>query len=364
MENKKIIVIFVGILLVLTMLSGVNAFSSDEDEEGNPLYIADGKVIVPSIDIQELFVLQPSTEPEVPEEGMVYFDSVSKRLKLYDGEGWYAIALEKVSTISKQQVVEKVEKKGEVQTCSESTECGDWGDCINNYQSMICITVDESCNKYEDIETRDCVSDFELKSSAKESHNVVEEDVLGSEIEVESEAEEVCEEVCEPGEEVCKEVESCSEECSSDDKGNEICEDVCEVEEVCEAGEEVCKEVCDVPEALFDITFDLEESSLSKSDKLVLWATLQNFGKRYVPARVIYAVSDVEGNEVYREFEEIRVYTDESIIKKFDNLLLEDGEYSLSMSVEYAGIIEEFSDSFAVESGFFVSIKRFFSGWF
>ena len=104
-----------------------------------------------------MFILQPSLEPSEPEVGMIYFDAESGRLKLYDGSGWYAIALEKISSVSKQQVKDTIEKKGEVESCSASTECGDWRDCINNYQSMICITIDEGCNKYEDVETRDCV---------------------------------------------------------------------------------------------------------------------------------------------------------------------------------------------------------------
>jgi len=358
-KMKKTIIMIVGILLVLTMFSVVSAFDYSEDDDGNSFLETMDKVIAPQITLTELVTLQPGLEPENPEVGMIYFDSESNRLKLYDGTGWYALALEKVSTVSKQQVVEVVEKKGEAKVCSESTECGDWGECINNYQSVICVTIDESCNKYEDVETRDCVSDFELESPAKGSHDVdVESGSEKADDDVE-ESEEVCKEICE---DVCTiDEEVCSESCSTDDEGNEVCEEICEAEEVCE---EVCREVCEVPEELFDITFDLEESSLSKSDKLVLWATLQNFGKRYVPARIIYVVSDDDGEEVYREFEEIRVYTDESIIKKFDNLVLDDGNYVLSMKVEYAGIVEEFSDSFAIESGFFVSIKRFFSGWF
>ncbi len=53
-----------------------------------------------------------------PELGMIYFDTNSKRLKLYDGTGWYAIALEKVSSVSRQQVKETIKEKGEVKTCS------------------------------------------------------------------------------------------------------------------------------------------------------------------------------------------------------------------------------------------------------
>ena len=343
MKTKQNIMIGLGILLILTMFSVVSAISYSEDAEGNSFYEADDLFKVPQMSIRDLFILQPSIEPAEPELGMIYFDVETKRLKLYDGTGWYAIALEKVSSVSKKQVVEKVEKKGEVQTCSESIDCGEWGDCINNYQSMTCVTVDESCNKYEDTETRDCISDFELESSAKESH-----DVGVSEEEAEDEEEET---------ETTEEEEAEDEEEGEEEEAEDEVEEEPEPEEAEEPAEEV-------PEELFDITFDLEQSSLSKSDKLVIWVTLQNFGKRYVPARLVYTVTDETSTEVYKEFEEIRVYTDESIIKQFDNMVLEEGDYVLSMRVEYAGIIEEFSDEFSVESGIFNAIKRFFSGLF
>ncbi len=391
---KKNLFFVLGILLVLTAFS-VSGFSSDEDEEGNSLYIADGDVFVPSINIQNLFILQPQSEPQVPELGMIYFDYDTKRLKFYDGTGWYAFALEKVSSVSEQQVVETIEKKGEAQTCEESIDCGEWGDCINNYQSMTCITMDSNCNKYTDTETKDCVSKKKLKSSAKDSHKSTatesettesaeetSEEPTTEETEVietvtsepQEECSEVCEEVCETAEtceEVCTEEESCSEECSGEGE-EEVCEEVCETaescEEICEPGEEtceeICKEVCQIPEELFDITFDLEEASLSQSDKLIVWITLQNFGKKYVPARLVYSVTDEIGNEAYRKFEEVRVYTDESIIKKFDDMYLEEGNYILTMRVEYAGIVEEFSDDFSVESGILNSIKRFFTNLF
>jgi len=397
MRTKQKIIASMFILVMLISITGIFAFDYNEDADGNPFLESEFNVKVPQISIRDLLTLQPNTEPANPEIGTIYFDSETKRLKLYDGTGWYALALEKVSTVSKKQVVEKVEKKGEVQTCSESTECGDWGDCINNYQSMTCVTVDVNCNKYEDTETRDCVSENTLESAAKGSHDIgttetttedtvtedettIEADSEEEEVEETSEPEEecseVCEEICTSGEEVCEEVcdeeEICSESCSTDDEGVESCEETCETiescEEVCEEGEETCEEVCEevcaVPEELFDITFDLEQNSLSKSDKLVVWVTLQNFGKRYVPARVIYTVTDETQTEVYKEFEEIRVYTDESIIKQFDNMVLEEGDYSLTMKVEYAGIVEEFSQDFAVETGFINAIKRFFTGWF
>ncbi len=323
MINKKIIMFSIGILLVLTLFTGVSAFSYDEDDAGNPFYEADAEIKVPSISIKELFVLQPSSEPTNPELGMIYFDASSKRLKLYDGTGWYAIALEKVSSVSKQQVKETIEKKGEVQTCSASTKCDDWGDCINNYQSMTCITIDESCNKYEDAETRDCVTENPFEEEIEEAQEEVEE-------------------------EVSEEIEA--EEAETSIESEEVAEEAPEEETI--------------PEALFDITFDLEENSLSSSDKLVVWITLQNFGRRYVPARLIYTITDEQGEEVYRKFEEVRVYSDESLIKTFSDLTLDKGEYNLMFEVEYAGIVEDFELGFSVETGFWAGIKRFWRALF
>ena len=269
---------------------------------------------------------------------------------------------------------EEVEDSDE-KICSESIECEEFGDCINDYQTKICIITNENCEESETSEQQECVSDFELPSSAKESHDKIkdeteeviseeeiveeeevseeiidEEEVIKKEPEIEEQCSEECFEVCEEGEEICTEEcteeESCSESCSTDDEGNEECEEICETEEICEEicetgdeiCEEICEEVCEIPEELFDITFDLEESSLVGSDKLIVWVTLQNFGKKYVPARLIYIVTDEFGVEVYKNIEEVRVYTDEAIITKFEDLILSEGDYNLKMEIEYAGI--------------------------
>jgi len=372
METKKNIRIGIFILMILISITGIYAFDYNEDDDGNPFLESEFNVKVPQMSIRDLFILQPSSEPLNPEIGMIYFDASSKRLKLYDGDGWYAIALEKVSTVSKQQVKEKVEKKGEIKVCDSSVECGEWGDCINNYQSMICVTVDATCNKYEDTETRDCVSDFKLESSAKDSHDVGESSDTGGTKETTEEAEETTEESTEESGETETETEEVKTEETEAEEVEEGVEEVeeaeveseLEVEEPAPEPEPEPEPAEEVPEELFDITFDLEESSLSKSDKLVVWITLQNFGKKYVPARLIYTITDEAGKEVYKKFEEIRVYTDESIIKSFEDLILEEGGYVLSLRVEYAGIVEEFSNDFSVESGLLSAIKRFFSGLF
>jgi len=325
---KKTLIFIVSILLVLNLFGIASAFEYNEDEQGNPFYEADAEMKVPSMNIKDLFILQPSSEPSNPKLGMIYFDSTSKRLNLYDGTGWYAIALEKVTSVSKKQVKEKIEKKDEVKTCEFSITCDEWGDCINNYQSMTCVTTDESCDKHTDIETKDCIFENPFKEEIEEAQEEsVEDEIASIEEQLEEEQEEI--EESEPE----------------------------EVEE--EEQEEISVET--IPEELFDITFDLEESVVDKSDKLVVWITLQNFGRRYVPVRLVYSVTDNKGKEVYRSFEELRIYTDESIIKRLDDLILEEGDYTLSMNVEYAGIVEEFSDNFSVEKGIFSIMKRFFA---
>jgi len=314
--KNKIILVF-GILLVLNLLVGVSAFGYSEDDEGNSFLETEDEVRAPSITLRDLITLQPSSEPSNPELGMIYFDANSKRLKLYDGTGWFSIALEKVSSVSKEQAEKTIEREREVQTCSESIECGDWGDCINNYQSVTCITISESCNKYEDVETKDCIIENLFEEEIQEEIEISEDEIVGEE-----------------------QVEKTTPE-----------ETLTE-----ESTEEVASEEA-IPEELFDITFDLEQTTITSAEDLLVWITLQNFGKRYIPTRLIYIISDESGNEMHREFEEARVYTDKVIIKEFGDLELENGKYNVKLKVEYGGIVEEFDADFEIDDGLLTRIK-------
>ena len=288
-------------------------------------------------------------------------------------EQGYIVNIKKPIVLEKEEVEKVIEKEEIEKGCVYSQTCGEWGDCINDYQTRICVTINENCSESEDTETKDCIAKSPFKEVAEEE--VVEEEVVEEETEeiVEEEVEEICEEVCEEVcEETCKEEcheeESCHEECSGEGE-EQICKEVCEIKEVCEevceeTCKEECKEVCKIPEELFDITFELEEDLLKESSDLVVWITLQNFGKRYVPARLIYIITNEEGEEAYKKFEETRVYTDKFTIKKFDDLILEEGNYDISLKVEYAGITEEFEDTFIVKRNIFYKVIRFFKGIF
>jgi len=350
MINKKIITSIMGILLVLTLFTGVSAFSYDEDEEGNPFYEADAQIKVPSISIKDLFILQPSSEPSSPELGMIYLDANSKRLNFYDGIDWYEISLKEKDLVEKETKKEKTESE----ICALSTYCEEWGDCINDYQTKICVTINEDCSESETSESRDCSIENPFQEEIDESKEISKSsDSKGkssSKEEVETEEEIIDDEEISEEEIVIEEIEA------------EIVEETPtgEVEEVePEPSEEAPAEEA-IPEELFDITFDLEKSSLSKSDKLVVWVTLQNFGRKYIPARLIYIITDKDGREIYKEFKEIRVYTDESFIHVFEDLVLEDGEYNLELKVEYAGIIEDFKSGFKVKENVILNIKNWF----
>jgi len=116
---KKNLIIMLVILLVSIFL--VNAFQYSERQDGSYYYESNSEIKVPIISIKNLFILEPSSEPASPELGMIYLDSNSKRLKFYDGSGWYSIALEKVSSVSKKQVQEIIEQQDELPTCEVST---------------------------------------------------------------------------------------------------------------------------------------------------------------------------------------------------------------------------------------------------
>jgi hypothetical protein len=502
MINKKIIMFSIGILLVLTLFTGVSAFSYDEDDDGNPFYEADAEIRVPAISIRDLFILQPSSEPVEPELGTIYFDVNSKRLKLYDGTGWYSIVLEKdyfeeeieeeiedVEEVKEQAEkgdekkdkekkeesekesdgeeekeieeddTESIRKKAEVEeTCIASTTCGEWGDCINDHQTKVCVSVNEDCSESRVTETQDCITENPFHKEIEEEE--IEEEI-GDVEEVKEQAEkgdekkdkEKKEEIEEDDKEITINLEyKTGTNYDADDDGNEstigiidltventrfnwdvdeikLCTrwetrslETNESTTVCHGSEQCCvfmeltpardkwnnifylnygkygatynnivsariiyydvsldlnniySNVYNsdwanlevkfysepIPEELFDITFDIEENTLSSSDKLVVLITLQNFGRKHVPARLIYIFEDKDGNEVYRDFEEIRVYTDESIIKRFDELKLKQGKYKLKLNVEYAGIVEEFESGFEIKENVLVRIKNWF----
>jgi len=255
-------------------------------------------------------VLEPSSEPENPVFGMIYIDNVGQ-FRFYNGERWIGLVFE------------------DDEDCKAQWECNDWGDCINGYQTRSCENLKPTCSGEKPEERNSCESGVE---AAKEEP-------------IEEIPEEVIEEV--PEEEV-------SEEEVTEEEVEEIPEEV--IEEVPE--EEPVEEI---PEELLDASIMLEENVISRSEDLTVRVFLESFGRKFASARFIYTILDSEGNSVYSSFDETRIYTERVVTKRFEDLDLEDGKYTLDLDIEYAGILEEFDQSFEIKSSPLKKIREFFS---
>ncbi len=250
--------------------------------------------------------LNPRIEPLDPELGMIYLDIIFKKLRFYNGSSWINLSFE---------TEEKIEEEEE-KVCESSKECDDWGDCINDYQTRICIKTKKDCETLEEIEEKDCGEEQEVDEEST------------SEEEVEEEVEE-------------------SSEADLDEAESE---------------EEETEE--EPPEELFDITFNLEESFLKDSRDLITWVTLESFGTKSTPTRLIYIIRDSKGNEVEKKIDELKVVTEETVVREFEDLDLSNGEYNIELILEYGGVKDSFERRFSVRKSFFDSVKEWLGGLF
>lgn len=184
-------------------------------------------------------------------------------------------------------------------SCNDRWVCQEWGDCINDYQTRVCANSVSECATVNKPEQRQsCTEDFSLAGAA------------GS----------------------------------------------------MESEDAAINENQDVPAELFDITFALSASLVDESGDLQSITTLQNFGTDYVPARLIYTVYDSVGEPTYETIEETRVYTDQAVNRRFSDLALPSGLYTMVLSVEYAGVNEDFNQQFQVKTTVWQRLRKFFTG--
>lgn len=302
-----------GAFLALVLLA--TATHADLVEENGTFHErADYPFIADSVTVNQLFVLKPRSVPANPIEGLIYFDSVSRRLMFYDGVQWNVLSYLQ----SNAPTTEKTQASStSAHSCANAWGCAEWGDCINDYQTRTCLLVDTACNAVPaPAEEQACVSDFELEGAAGSQ---------SERLEGQSQEQETS-----PSEPAPEEQSSGAEE---------------------EA----------IPENLFDITFALRSDIIERSQDLSLVVTLQNFGTRYVPARLVYIIYDENGRSVHSDVEETRVYTDQSFIKTFTDLDLNEGNYEITLTVQYAGITEEFSQPFEIRASTWTMIKNLFA---
>ena len=72
-----------------TTYAAQNRLMIDVSDRDDPLI--DGDFSERKVKINNLFVLAPTSEPANAEEGMIYYDSTAKKLKVYTGSSWETI---------------------------------------------------------------------------------------------------------------------------------------------------------------------------------------------------------------------------------------------------------------------------------
>ncbi|MFA5856935.1 MAG: hypothetical protein WC867_06250 [Candidatus Pacearchaeota archaeon] len=86
---------------------------------------------------------------------------------------------------------------------------------------------------------------------------------------------------------------------------------------------------------LFDIEVGLSEEKIVESKDLTIYIRFVNFGEGPSRINIVYSIINSSGSEVYTGVDDKVVYTEDSIIKNFDFLRLEPGEYKITSSIYY-----------------------------
>ncbi len=108
---------------------------------------------------------------------------------------------------------------------------------------------------------------------------------------------------------------------------------------------------------------DLENAIINIANKLTALISFENFGTDPVQVDLTYVILNELGEGVYSETGSTIVYTEIVIIKQFDNLRLDPGNYKLILNIEYGdGITEEFERGFEIKGDiiqYFVYVAAF-----
>ena len=100
---------------------------------------------------------------------------------------------------------------------------------------------------------------------------------------------------------------------------------------------------------LFDIKFELIRKTVEKTEDLDTRVTFENFGSEPTPVNMIFTFLDSDDKEVYSEEDNLIVETEKVLIKEFNYLNLEKGDYTLVLTTLYnVDIEDEFRKKFTI----------------
>ena len=110
------------------------------------------------------------------------------------------------------------------------------------------------------------------------------------------------------------------------------------------------------PIQLFDISLELDQSSVSKIEDLDARVIFSSFGTVPTPVQMTFKIVNSEGQTMYSEVASAVVETEMVYNKKFNDLNLPSGKYTLQLTTLYNQNVEDsFSQPFNITTSFDLS---------
>ena len=116
-----------------------------------------------------------------------------------------------------------------------------------------------------------------------------------------------------------------------------------------------------LPRQLFDISLEIDEARISDIKDLVARAIFTSFGTEPTAVDLTFTILNQAGEEVYRSNDFITVETEAVFTKKFENISLPLGKYTLVLKTLYnVDVEDQFSQDFEI-----VKVKKAIPGiWY
>ena len=113
----------------------------------------------------------------------------------------------------------------------------------------------------------------------------------------------------------------------------------------------------EIPSNLFDIALTIDSAVLGASSDLVARTQFTSFGSMPTAVKMVYAIENANGLDVFSENSEVTVETEQLVTKEFKNLNLGSGKYTLILSTTYGNNVQdEFRQAFEVKEAFIARI--------
>ncbi len=105
----------------------------------------------------------------------------------------------------------------------------------------------------------------------------------------------------------------------------------------------------EIPEYLFDINLEIDQYSIVDIKDLTSRVIFTSFGRAPTPVDLTFAILDEFGQEIYSEKDYLVVETEEVLTKKFEELEIPSGKYTLRLTTLYnIDVRDEFTQDFEI----------------